>query len=213
MRTIDSAIGHQILLAKDLFESHIGSLSNLRGLDRLPVINSLVLTGPAFLYFAELQDMLPEGRLICQEIQTLEMVPEFHTRNDYHGMINLELDKLISPEIAPDMVSKDKIYVYLQAATDARLIYFGRIIGHIIQYNNLSDFAGTSPDTQRAVAFACYVSTLRHFAQEGWHPNVTLSDPIAQLIILLGIKLVIDTQKCPIDSLSSIDKFLDGSKH
>jgi hypothetical protein len=209
---LDIAIGRQALLAKSELKNLIDSLAGLQGLARLPILNSLVLTGPVFLFFQPPLSAFPEAKIVGQEIATIERVSDFHIRNDYHGIINLELDKLVAPDLTPAYLASDKIPVFLQAITDARAIYFGRLVGHLTRYNRLTDFASLSPDAQRAVALACYVTVLRRFVPEGWYPIGKLPDPIAGLTLLLTLKVISATTSFSEDAFNfSFSSIADGT--
>jgi len=189
---IDAAINAHVPVALRDFRKLCAFVQESQGYERLVLLNALVLTGPAF---AALEEKLaprtvPESIEVRHEIAVLQSIPEAFLEVSVRGFADLEIEKLVSPQVEIRPTPAEKVSVFLQASTDTRRIAFGRLIGFLSRAPTFSEEWLITSGAQRSVAFAAHVMAERNIECAAWHPiSGQCRDAIAKLILLHALRI------------------------
>jgi hypothetical protein len=174
------------------FRTLVTSPSQTEGLERLELLNALVLVGPAYVFLeAESEGLpVPESVEIREEIEALRLIPGIYFSTNEGSSIDIEVENLIFPAIQICSVPPRKVAMFLQASTDARKCHFGRLICFLSGAPILNRDTFRPAGAQRSIAFALHVMAERRIACRAWRGSSRLvDDQIARLTFLhaLGI--------------------------
>jgi hypothetical protein len=184
VKTIEQLIRQILPLAVRDFRTLVTSLSQTEGLERLELLNALVLVGPAYVPLeAESEGLaVAESVEIREEIEALRLISEIYFSFNEGSSIDIEVENLIFPATQISPVPPRKVPMFLQASTDARKCHFGRLICFLSDAPILNRDIFRSAGAQRSIAFALHVMAERRLNCGAWRGASRLvDDQIARL--------------------------------
>jgi hypothetical protein len=186
-------------VAVDLLRS-TATRTSIGDAERLQVLNRMVLFGPMFQVLEPLLSpcVIPEGGSVRNEIGILADIPEgYIVGGNVGGFIDIELEKLVHPQIEGTFDGPIRVDALFQACTDVRRIAFGRTINFLAGTPSIPQEAFRNPDIQRAISFASWVRVSRKMPFAAWEKVAAFNDPAALLIVLDSVTAAVE--HCPDD--------------